>query len=115
MHLKAADGTPMANVMLTLLHKLGVNEVETFGDSTGECALAKGGRHEDEDLKGTLRKTQSPLHALQSSCESRDRARYMRNNQIVAVIAYLSAVSGAQSKTPVADAAMRGDAAALRP
>jgi len=38
-HLKAADGTPMANVMLTLLHKLGVNDVETFGDSTGECSL----------------------------------------------------------------------------
>jgi len=38
-HMKAADGTPMANVMLTLLHKLGVNDVETFGDSTGECSL----------------------------------------------------------------------------
>ena len=30
----------MANVMLTLLHKLGVNDVEAFGDSTGECSLA---------------------------------------------------------------------------
>ena len=38
-HVKAADATPMANVMLTLLHRLGVNDIETFGDSTGEFAL----------------------------------------------------------------------------
>jgi hypothetical protein len=38
-HVKAADGTPMANVMLTLMHKLGLNDIETFGDSTGEFAL----------------------------------------------------------------------------
>jgi hypothetical protein len=31
-HLRAADGTPMANVMLTVLQKLGV-ETESFGDS----------------------------------------------------------------------------------
>jgi hypothetical protein len=35
LHLKAPDGTPMANVMLTLLHKLG-HDMESFGDSTGE-------------------------------------------------------------------------------
>ena len=34
LHLKAPDGTPMANVFLTLLHNLGV-ELEKFGDSTG--------------------------------------------------------------------------------
>ena len=39
LHLKAADGTPMANVMLTLLHGLGRNDIETFGDSTGEFDL----------------------------------------------------------------------------
>jgi hypothetical protein len=33
-HLKAPDGTPMANVFLTLLHDLGV-EMQSFGDSTG--------------------------------------------------------------------------------
>jgi hypothetical protein len=38
LHLKAADGTPMANVMLTLLQKLGV-EVESFGDSSGTHEL----------------------------------------------------------------------------
>jgi hypothetical protein len=39
MHLKAADGTPMANVMLTLMHRLGLDEIKTFGDSTGEFSL----------------------------------------------------------------------------
>jgi len=38
-HLKAADDTPMANVMLTLMHKLGMDDVKTFGDSTGEFSL----------------------------------------------------------------------------
>jgi hypothetical protein len=28
----------MANIALTMLHKLGVN-IETFGDSTGEIAI----------------------------------------------------------------------------
>jgi len=39
-HLKAADGTPMANVMLTLMHSLGLDDVKTFGDSTGEFSLS---------------------------------------------------------------------------
>jgi hypothetical protein len=30
----------MANVMLSLLHHLGCDEIETFGDSTGELDLA---------------------------------------------------------------------------
>ena len=34
-HVKAPDGTPMANVMLTALNTLG-HERESFGDSTGE-------------------------------------------------------------------------------
>ena len=32
-HIKAADETPMANVMLSLLHNLGVNDMQTFGES----------------------------------------------------------------------------------
>jgi hypothetical protein len=39
-HLKAPDGTPMANVMLSLLHKLGLDDMKSFGDSTGEFALS---------------------------------------------------------------------------
>jgi hypothetical protein len=38
-HLFAPDGTPMANVMLTLLHRLGLDDVASFGDSTGEFFL----------------------------------------------------------------------------
>jgi hypothetical protein len=40
LHLKAPDGTPMANVMLTLLHQLGLDDMKTFGDSTGEFSLS---------------------------------------------------------------------------
>ena len=39
LHLKAADGTPMANVFLTLMHRLGLDDMEKFGDSTGEFDL----------------------------------------------------------------------------
>jgi hypothetical protein len=39
LHIKAADGTPMANVMLTLLHGLGLDDVRSFGDSTGDFDL----------------------------------------------------------------------------
>ena len=39
LHLKAADGTPMANVMLTLLHGLGRDDMAQFGDSTGTFEL----------------------------------------------------------------------------
>jgi hypothetical protein len=39
-HLRAPDGTPLANVMLTLLHKLGLDDMESFGDSTGEFLMS---------------------------------------------------------------------------
>jgi hypothetical protein len=38
LHVRAKDGTPMANVLLTIAQKLGVN-VESFGDSNGEVAI----------------------------------------------------------------------------
>ncbi|HEV2688896.1 MAG TPA: DUF1552 domain-containing protein, partial [Bryobacteraceae bacterium] len=38
LHVRCEDSTPMANILVTMLHKLGVN-VETFGDSTGEIAI----------------------------------------------------------------------------
>jgi len=38
-HLKAPDGTPMANVMLAAMHKLGLDDVRSFGDSTGDFSL----------------------------------------------------------------------------
>jgi hypothetical protein len=39
LHLKTPDGTPMANPMLTAMHLLGMDDIKTFGDSTGEFAL----------------------------------------------------------------------------
>jgi hypothetical protein len=39
-HLKAPDGTPMANVMLTLMHELGLDDMQGFGDSTGTFSLS---------------------------------------------------------------------------
>ena len=39
LHLKAPDGTPMANVMLSLMHALGHEDMESFGDSTGALPL----------------------------------------------------------------------------
>jgi hypothetical protein len=38
LHLREKDGTPMANVLLTMLHKLGV-DIPSFGDSNGEIAI----------------------------------------------------------------------------
>ncbi|MDX1577356.1 MAG: DUF1552 domain-containing protein [Gemmatimonadota bacterium] len=40
LHIKAPDGTPMANVMLGLMHKLGLDDMERFGDSTGDFSFA---------------------------------------------------------------------------
>jgi Protein of unknown function (DUF1552) len=39
MHIKAADGTPMANVMFTLLKRLGLDDLQSFGDSSGEFSF----------------------------------------------------------------------------
>jgi len=39
LHLRAADGTPMASVMLSVLHKLGVDDMPQFGDSTSPFDL----------------------------------------------------------------------------
>src|SRR5262249_34659593 len=39
MHIKAEPGTPMANVMLALMHKIGLTDISQFGDSTGVVAL----------------------------------------------------------------------------
>ena len=39
LHVKAEDGTPAANMYVTLLQKLGLNDVTVFGDSTGALTL----------------------------------------------------------------------------
>jgi Protein of unknown function (DUF1552) len=39
LHVKAADGTPMANALLTVAHTLGLDDMKSFGDSTGAMDL----------------------------------------------------------------------------
>jgi hypothetical protein len=38
-HIKVADGTPMANAMLTMLHAVGADDIKDFGDSTSPLDL----------------------------------------------------------------------------
>ena len=40
LHIKAADDTPMANVMLSMMQKMGMDDLTSFGDSTGEFSFA---------------------------------------------------------------------------
>jgi hypothetical protein len=39
LHIKAEDGTPMANTMLSVLHSLGIDDVDSLGDSTAPMDL----------------------------------------------------------------------------
>jgi len=39
-HIRANDGTPMANVFLSLAQGMGMDDLESFGDSTGSIALS---------------------------------------------------------------------------
>jgi hypothetical protein len=38
-HVRAPDGAPMANVMLDLMHKLGMDDVSSFGDSADNVTV----------------------------------------------------------------------------
>jgi hypothetical protein len=38
-HVKAPDGTPMANAMLGMMHSLGLDDLKQFGDSTDTFTL----------------------------------------------------------------------------
>jgi hypothetical protein len=39
LHIKNQEGTPLANLLLAILHRLGVEDVPLIGDSTGEIAI----------------------------------------------------------------------------
>jgi hypothetical protein len=41
-HIVTPDGTPMANAMLSMLHIMGVDDLRSFGDSTGTLDLNEG-------------------------------------------------------------------------
>lgn len=40
LHLKAPNGTPVADVMLSVLHTLGLEDLKEFGDNEGVFDLA---------------------------------------------------------------------------
>jgi hypothetical protein len=40
LHLRAPDGTPMANAFVSLMHGIGHDDMSGFGDSTGEFSLS---------------------------------------------------------------------------
>ena len=40
-HIRAADGTPMANALLSVANTLGLDDMKTLGDSTGALSLAR--------------------------------------------------------------------------
>ncbi|MEK9501935.1 DUF1552 domain-containing protein [Gaopeijia maritima] len=42
-HLRAEDGTPMANVLLSLMHRMGMDDMTEFGDATGEFSFTNPG------------------------------------------------------------------------
>jgi predicted component of type VI protein secretion system len=42
LHVKAPDGTPMANVLLSAMHMLGMDDVESMGNSTGDFSFTPG-------------------------------------------------------------------------
>ena len=39
LHVKAKDDTPMANVMLSVIHRFGMDDVKNFGDSNAEFSF----------------------------------------------------------------------------
>jgi hypothetical protein len=39
LHLNCPEGTPMANLLLTIMHRLGVDDLDKIGDSTGELTI----------------------------------------------------------------------------
>jgi predicted component of type VI protein secretion system len=42
LHVKAPDGTPMANVLLSAMHMLGMDDVDALGNSTGDFSFTPG-------------------------------------------------------------------------
>ena len=120
LHLRAADGTPMANVMLSVAHMLGMNDFKTFGDSTAAfdlntCSGDDGGgvkhmpRTRRQDVETTRALTQSLRFGSWPSAS-------MTMKQIVTSLALIVALSVGvnAAESPIADAAARGDREAVK-
>ena len=54
MHLKAADGTPMANVLLTLMHKLGLDDMKALRRQHGRVLAAGACRRQRPRNRGRV-------------------------------------------------------------
>ena len=73
LHLKAADGTPMANAMLTVAQTLGL-DMPRFGDSTGRArsqqraGVATDNASDDRDKPRVRGADGLTMHAIRGSC-----------------------------------------------
>ena len=94
--MKAAEATPMANVMLSLLHKLGVQDLKSFGDSIGEFSFA------------------APKRGLNQPNKRGPMPSRSRLIMFAAALALMLAGTSIHASSPVADAAMKGDADTVR-
>ncbi len=75
-HLKAPNGTPLANVMLSVLHALGLDDLERFGDSEAAYNIEHG-QHDGSDRNQAevlLRISRAP-RTTASTSRSRNRRR----------------------------------------
>ncbi len=74
LHLKAADGTPMANVFLSVMQDIGMDDMKTFGDSTGRFELKsvprddRGGLTYDARNHGSTETRRHFVSALRRQC-----------------------------------------------
>ena len=85
LHIITPDGTPMANSMLSMLHMVGLDDVKSFGDSTGPSIS-----------------TARPNRVTKTFATSRNRCVWPWR------------CTAAQLDTPVADAARDGNRALVR-
>ena len=120
LHLKAADGTPMANVFLSLLQRLGLDDMKSFGDSTGRfdlnlywCRCAEDGHehevHQRAFRKGLVRTARRVVGVVASAAA----LGWLPCGRHVAVAGVLGAMRRSTS-APVADAATQRDREAVR-
>ena len=102
-HMKAPDGTPMANVFLNVMHKLGFDEMSSFGDSTGGVQRAEFGV--DRSRRGK---------SVTLSRETVSMKKRLHVNVLAALAVSMLFTSADAPDSPLADAAMKGDAASVR-
>ena len=111
LHLKAADATPMANVMLTLMHNLGLDDLQDLRRQHRRV-LAGGADAE----AGRNRRFRADGEREVSGGPSPFRRLRMRSSETLGAAAMLASGDrrGAAVNAPVADAPRAGDRDAVR-